>query len=87
MEINILKDDKNDLELSINNQTIAEIIRSYLNKDDAVKIGAWKKEHYSKPIILKVKTDGKSAKKAVQDAISKIQKDLEKYSEEFSKSK
>ena len=45
MEVEILKDEKNDLELSINNQTIVEIVRSYLNKDDNVKLGAWRKEH------------------------------------------
>jgi len=87
MEIKILKDEKNDLELSIDNQTIAEIVRSYLNKDSSVKLGAWRKEHYSKPLILKVKTEGKSAKKALQDAISKIQKDLDKYKNEFKKAK
>lgn len=87
MEVKILKDEKNDLELSIDNQTVVEIVRVYLNKDENVKIGAWKKEHYSKPLILKVKTDGKSAKKALQDAISKIQKDLDKYREEFKKAK
>lgn len=87
MEVEILKDEKNDLELSINNQTIVEIVRSYLNKDDNVKLGAWKKEHYSKPLKLKIKTEGKSAKKALQDAISKIQKDLDKYKEEFKKAK
>ena len=87
MEVEILKDEKNDLELSINNQTIVEIVRSYLNKDDNVKLGAWRKEHYSKPLKLRIKTEGKSAKKALQDAISKIQKDLDKYREEFRKSK
>lgn len=87
MEVKILKDEKNDLELSIDNQTVVEIVRVYLNKDDSVKIGAWKKEHYSKPLILKVKTEGKSAKKALQDAISKIQKDLDKYREEFKKAR
>ncbi|MEK6872616.1 MAG: RpoL/Rpb11 RNA polymerase subunit family protein [Nanoarchaeota archaeon] len=87
MEIKILKKEKNDLELSVDNQTVAEIVRVYLNKDDSVKIGAWKKEHYSKPLILKVKTEGKSAKKALQDTISKIQKDLDKYREEFRKPK
>ncbi len=87
MEITILKNDKNDLEVQIDNQTIAELVRVYLNQDSAVKIGAWKKEHYSKPLILKVKTEGKSAKKALQDAIAKAQKDLKKYSNEFSKAK
>jgi len=87
MNIEILKDEKNDLEVSVDNQTIVEVVRSYLNKDSNVKLGAWKKVHYSKPLILKIKTEGKSAKKALQDAISKIQKDLDKYKDEFKKAK
>ena len=85
MEIEILKDEKNELEVQIDNQTVAEILRIYLNEDDAVKLGVWKKEHYSKPVILRVETDGKTAKKALQDAISKVQKDLKKYADEFEK--
>lgn len=87
MEITIIKDEKNDLEVQINSQTIAELVRVYLNQDDAVKLSVWKKEHYSKPLVLKVETEGKSAKKALQDAIAKIQKDLKKYADEFSKAK
>ena len=87
MEITILKDDKNDLEVQIDNQTIAELVRVYLNKDDSVKVGAWKKEHYSKPLILKVVTEGKDAKKALHDAIAKAQKDLKTYGDEFKKAK
>lgn len=87
MEIKILKDDKNELEVSIDNQTIAELVRVYLNEDSSVKLGAWKKEHYSKPLILKVISEGKTAKKALQDAIAKAQKDLKKYADEFSKAK
>jgi len=87
MEIEILKDEKNDLEISIDNQTVAEIIRVYLNKDDKVKLGAWRKVHYSKPLILKIVTDGKTAKKALHDAIDKTMKDLNKYKEEFKKAK
>jgi len=87
MEITIIKDEKNDLEVSIDNQTIVELVRVYLNKDPSVKLGAWKKEHYSKPLILKVKTEGKSAKKALQDAIAKAQKDLKTYDDEFKNAK
>ena len=87
MEMKIIKDEKNELIASIDNQTVTEIIRTYLNKDSNVKLAAWKKEHYSKPLILKVKTDGKTAKKALSEAISKIQKDLDKYKEEFKKAK
>jgi len=87
MEIKIIKDEKNELEAQIDNQTIVEIVRVYLNQDPAVKIGAWKKEHYSKPLILKITTEGKTAKKALQDAIAKAQKDLKRYGDEFKKSK
>jgi len=87
MKINITKDEKNDLEAEIDNKTVAELIRVYLNKDTNVKLGAWKNVHYSKPLILKVKTEGKTAKKALQDAITAIQKDLSKYKDEFKKAK
>lgn len=86
MEINILKDEKNELEIQLDNQTIAELVRFYLNQDDNVELGAWKLEHYSKPVIMKIITKGKTAKKALKDAIAKAQKDLKKYSDEFKKS-
>jgi len=87
MKLKIIKDEKNELEVQIDNLTVAELIRVYLNEDDSVKLGAWKKEHYSKPLILKVVTEGKTAKKALFDAIAKARKELEKYSDEFKKAK
>lgn len=87
MEIEIIKDEKNELEIQLDNQTIAELIRVYLNEDDAVKLGVWKREHYSKPVILRIETEGKTAKKALQDAIVKAQKELKKYGDEFAKAK
>ena len=87
MEIKILKDEKNILEFQLDNQTVAELVRVYLNKDDGVELGAWKKEHYSKPVVLKIISKGKSAKKALHDAIAKAQKDLKRYADEFKKVK
>jgi DNA-directed RNA polymerase subunit L len=87
MEIKILKDEKHDLEVQLENQTLVELVRVYQNEDEHVKIGAWKREHYSKPEILKIVTDGKTAKKALHDAINKAVKDLKKYSEEFKRAK
>jgi len=87
MEIEIIKDEKNELEVQLDNQTIAELIRVYLNEDDGVKLGVWKRDHYSKPVILRVETEGKTAKKALQEAIAKAQKELKKYDDEFSKAK
>mgnify|MGYP001612430474 CR=1 FL=1 len=85
MEIKILRDEKNELEFQIDNQTIAELVRVYLNEDDSVKLGVWKKIHYSRPLVMKITTEGKTAKKALQDAISKAKKDLDKYRDEFKK--
>ena len=87
MEINIIKEEKNDLELEIDNQTVAELVRVYLNKDDKVTMAAWRKVHYSKPLILKIITDGKTAKKALHDAIEHVMKDLDNYKDEFKKAK
>lgn len=87
MEINIIKDEKNELEVTVDNQTIVELLRVYLNKDSNVKLAAWKKEHYSKPLILRIESEGKTAKKALNDAINAVQKDLKKYSDEFKKAK
>ncbi len=87
MEINILKSSKNELEAEIENLTIAEILRVYLNKDSAVTFAAWKREHPTKKPILKVETKGKTAKKAIDDAISTITKDLDKFESDFKKLK
>jgi len=75
------------LNVQLDNLTIAEIVRVYLNKDSGVKFAAWKKEHPSKPAMLTIRTEGKGAKKALQDAISAIEKDTEKISNEFKKAK
>ncbi|MDD5023121.1 MAG: RpoL/Rpb11 RNA polymerase subunit family protein [Candidatus ainarchaeum sp.] len=87
MEITILKDEKEDLEAELDNVTIAEILRVYLNKDSAVTFVAWKREHPTKNPLIAVKTKGKTAKKAINDAVSAITKDLEKIESDFKKLK
>ncbi len=87
MEIKILKDEKNELKLQMDNLTIVELLRVYLNQDDSVKFAAWRREHPSKPPILEIKTAGKTAKKALQDAINRIEKDTDKILAEFKKAK
>lgn len=87
MEINILKSSKEEIELEIENLTIAEILRVYLNKDSGVIFTAWKREHITKKPVLLVKTKGKTAKKAIDDAIAGIEKDLDKVEADFKKMK
>jgi len=83
MEVNILKSSKDEIEVELGNLTMVELIRVYLNKDSSVTFAAWKRDHPTKKPILKIKTKGKTAKKAINDAINSITKDLEKFESDF----
>lgn len=87
MKISVEKSDKQELMVKVDNLTVVELLRVYLNKQDGVKFAAWKREHPSKPPVLHIKTSGKSAKKALQDAIAAIEKDSSKLVTEFKKAK
>jgi DNA-directed RNA polymerase subunit L len=77
METEIVTQDKNDVELKIDNITVAEILRVYLN-EQGNEFAAWRREHPSKPAIMKIQSSGKTVKKEVSDAIVAIKKDLNK---------
>ncbi|RLG12270.1 hypothetical protein DRN69_06925 [Candidatus Pacearchaeota archaeon] len=87
MEINILKSSKDEIRFEIDNLTIAEILRVYLNRDSSVTFVAWRREHPTQNPVLLVKTKGKTAKKAINDAVSVITKDLDKVLGDFKKLK
>ena len=79
MDVQILKDEGNELEIGLTDVTIAEILRIYLRKNEDVEFAAWRQDYPTKPIVLRVETKkGKTAKKAVQEAIDEIEKDSEK---------
>ena len=87
MDIEILKGSRDEMEVRLPNITLVEILRVYLNKDDSVSFAAWKREHPSEKPILKLQTKGKTAKKAINDAVAAIEKDLDKIEENFKKIK
>lgn len=87
MKANFLKDEKNDAEIELDNLTIAEILRVYLAEDENVNFVAWKREHPTKNPVLKIKTQGKTVRKALQDAVSRIGKEADKLVEEVKKGK
>ena len=87
MEVKIIQDSKEELKVGIGDLTLIELLRVYLNKDDSVKFAAWKREHPTEDPILNIKTQGKTAKKALQDAVSKIEKETTKIADEFKKAK
>ena len=78
MEVEVVKADRDDFEIHVDNQTVVEVLRVYLNnRVDGVKFAAWRREHPTKPIIFKIQTSGKTVKKAVADAITAINKDCD----------
>jgi len=83
MEMNILRSSKDEIEIQVENLTIAELLRVYFNKDPSVTFAAWKREHPSEKTILNVKVKGKTIKKAFNDAITAITKDLDKIEKDF----
>jgi len=87
MEVKYLKDEKNEAEIEINSITIAEILRDCLSEDESVSFVAWRREHPTKNPILKINTKGKSARKAVSDAIARIEKEADKLVDDLKKSK
>ena len=76
MDIEIVKQEKNGAEIKVDNPTIAEILRVYLN-EQGIEFAAWRKEHPTKPVLLRVQSSGKTVKKAVSDAVGAIKKDLD----------
>lgn len=87
MEIDILESSKNEIKIKLENVTLAEILRVYLNKDSSVTFAAWKREHPTEKPTLLVKTKGKTAKKAIAEAINFVTKELDKIEEGFKKLK
>lgn len=87
MDIKVLEDTKNEIKVEIDNLTLAEILRVYLNKDSSVESAVWNKEHPTKNPVLYVKTKGKIARKAINDAVKAVTKDLDKISSDFKKMK
>ena len=63
MNIEIVKQEKDEIELRIDNLTVAEILREYLNRQ-GVEFAAWRREHPTKPIVLQDIVTGKQIGRA-----------------------
>ena len=84
MDIKVVSDEKSSLDIELDNLTIAEVLRAYLNKQN-VKLAAWKREHPTKNPILHIEAD--NPKKALKDAIAQIEKEIDGLVTSFKKSK
>ena len=72
MEIKVIKNEKELLEVELDNLTMAEFLRNELWQDKATELAVWKRDHPSKNPILVLRTNGKSAKNVLLGAISKL---------------
>ncbi len=87
MKIEYLKKEDKEAEIMLNNLTIAEILRVYLNKDDNVDFAAWRREHPTKDPVLKIKTGkDRNVDKAVEMAANQIEQEADSFVKDFKKS-
>lgn len=77
MNIEVISSSKDSVELKIDNLTVAEVLRVYLYEAGA-DYAVWRREHPSKPLIMKIDSKDKSVNKVVSEAISMIKKDCDK---------
>lgn len=85
MKIKVIKAEKNELEIEVNNLTIAELLRNILWQDSATEFAAWRREHPTKNPRVVLKTKGKNAKKVMLDTLASIQKTTSQLVKEFKK--
>lgn len=76
MNVEIVSYTDHECELKIDNITVAEALRVYLN-DQGIKFAAWRRDHITQPVTFRIESSGKSVKKAVSEAVSAISKDSE----------
>ena len=81
MEIEIIKSQQNHAEFKIKGErhTLPNLLRDRLLKDSSVVFAAYKLNHpLDRDSVFIITTKGKTAKKALQEACSEIDSELEK---------
>lgn len=83
MEVKIISKSANEIKLEINNLTLCEVLRKELWEDKSVLQASYSRRHPTENPILHLQTEGKSAKKALQDAVKRLEKKNEAIVKEF----
>lgn len=81
MKVKVLENKTNELKIELDDSTLCEALRKELWEDKALVQASYSRKHPIENPILFVQTDGKSAKKALHDALVR----LEKKNDEFAK--
>ena len=83
MEIKVLSKKTNELKLEIPDLTLCELLRNELWNDKTIIVASYAREHPDENPILTIATEGKPAKKALQDAIKRAEKKNDGILKEF----
>jgi DNA-directed RNA polymerase subunit L len=90
MEIKILEETKNKLKFVVKDEdhTVLNMLKEELWKDENVKISAYRIDHplVGVPEMTVEATQGNNPRKAISDAVKRLNKKLDKLQEEFKKS-
>ena len=84
MEVTVLVDEKKVLDVEVDNLTVAEVLRMYLNEEGA-ELAVWKRDHPSKNPVLHI--EDANPKKVLKAAIAKLEKDIDSAVASFKKLK
>jgi DNA-directed RNA polymerase subunit L len=89
MKLEIIKNEKSELEFSIEGErhTIPNLLREKLSQNSDVEFVAYRLEHpLDQKAMFVLKTKG-SAKKVLEDTIKELQKDIDEFKKGFEKLK
>ncbi len=76
MNIEVISHSANECEVRVDNLTVAEIMRVYLN-EQGIKFAAWRRDHLTQPAIFRIESSGKTVKKAISEAVAAASKDID----------
>lgn len=88
MELETIKDEKNYLEFFLKGEryTFPNLLKSRLLDDSSVSFVSNKLDHFLLgKTIFAIRTTGKSPKKAIEDALKQVEKDLDLFDEGIKK--
>jgi hypothetical protein len=74
MQVSVVAEEKGEMTLSLDNVTVAELLRVALY-EQGVTFAAWKKEHYSQPVTMIIRHSS-GVSKIVKQALAQIEKDV-----------
>lgn len=79
MKLKFIEHKQNELKLEIDDLTLCEALRKELWEDKTIVQASYRRKHPTENPILHLQTEGKSAKKVLQDAIKRLEKKNEDF--------